>query len=61
MAKIAVIALTHRIDEITPTAILEHELWEALANNDKIARKWFVEKVTILDDTELTESSQIAH
>ena len=37
MAKIAVIALTHRIDEITPTAILEHELWEALANNDRIS------------------------
>jgi len=60
LGKIAVISLTHKKDEIAPAAILEHELWEALAKNDKISRKWHVEKVTILDDAELTASSQIA-
>ena len=53
LVKVAVISLTCKQDEHAPSAVLEHELWENLIQNDKISGKWKIEKVTILDDTEL--------
>ena len=58
LTKMAVISLTSRT-EGTP-GVLERELWEALIHNDKISSKWFVDKISILDDTELEETSQLA-
>ena len=55
MVKIAVISLACKQDERAPSALLERELWEKLIHDDEISRRWKVEKVTILDDTELID------
>ena len=61
MVKIAVISLACRGDETTPSAALERELRENLIHSDRISSRWTVEKVTIIDDIELTERRPFAN
>jgi hypothetical protein len=60
LGKVAIISLTCRRDEGIPSALLEHELREYLMHNDRITRKWFVEKISILNDAEVAEARQVA-
>jgi hypothetical protein len=59
LGKIAVISLTYNLDEKVPGALLELELRKHFMNNDKVARKWTLEKITILDDAEIKQPTEI--
>jgi hypothetical protein len=59
LTKIAIISLTSRRDDGS-AAILERELWETLMHNERISSKWLIEKISIIDDTELNEVREYA-
>jgi hypothetical protein len=60
LGKVAIISLTCSRDEDIPSSLLELELRKQLLHNKRIVGRWVLEKITILEDSEVRERKQIA-